>query len=463
MVGILNTVILWTLVLGTAFNARAAEAPLPLAEALERARARHPDLGPQQARIELAEARRLRARNGKLPKGELTTVFGLVNGAQVGEVPGGLPEELAPLFSEDDVNDVFNDLNFFLRTELRINQPIYSFGKIRHGIKAAGSGIEAETAELERQTKDVELEVKRIYYGYQLTLEVERVLEDVEEAFSTAVGKAREALQKGDLTQGKVLELELALTRTKQRRVELEKNQQEALFAFRRATGHALTSSITPAGKLRPIEVQLDPEQVRAPLESLPAIRAARHGAEARAHDVDRAKANFLPDFFVSLFVQAAWAPGRDDITNQFLFDPFNIVRAGPVLGLNWDVDFGKHDAELKIARARAAEVQAKLERARTGVPLAIERAMLAFEEKREVLNLARRARRNGRALSFLALANAEIGLGDPKEILESLGDYAKAATGHARAVMEYNMAVAELSQAIGVELDPSLASGSRP
>jgi len=445
--------------MGTAFNAEAAEAPLRLGAALERARTRHPDLGSQQARIDLAEAQRLRAKNGKLPKGELTTVFGLVNGAQVGEVPDGLPQELAPLFSEDDVNDVFNDLNFFLRTELRINQPIYGFGKIRHGIRAADAGIEAETAELARQIKEVELEVKRIYYGYQLTLEVERVLDDVEEAFTTAVEKAREALQRGDLTQDKVIKLELALSRTQQRKVELKKNQQEALFAFRRATGHALTSSITPAGKLRPVEVQLNPEEARTPLEALPAIRAARHGAEARGHDVDRAKANFLPDFFVSLFVQAAWAPGRDDITNQFLFDPFNIIRAGPVLGLNWDVDFGKHDAELKIARARAAEVEAKLARARSGVPLAIERAMLAFEEKRDVLKLARRARRSGRALSFLALANAEIGLGEPKEILESLGDYAQAATGYFRAVMEYNMAVAELSSAIDVELDPSLES----
>lgn len=451
---------LWTLLMGTAFNARAqALQPIPLSKALVKAREAHPDLGPQRARVQLAEARRLRARNGRLPQGELTTVFGVVNGAQVGDVPDGLPQELAPLFSDDDVNDLFNDLNFFLRAELRVNQPLLTFGKIQNGLQAAELGIEAEAAELERQVGQVELEVKRIYYGYQLTQEIERVLKDVEEAFATASSRAREAVEAGRLTQDKLIRLELGLTRTRQQLVGLHKRSEEALFAFRRATGQALTSSVAPEGRLRPVKTALRPEQVRQPIDALPAVRAAQLGAEARARDVDRAKANFRPDLFASFFVQAAWAPGRDDLTNQFLFDPFNIIRAGPVLGLNWDVDFGKHDAELKIARARAAEVEAKLARARTGVPLAIERALLAYEEKGELLKLARKARRNGRALSFLALANNEIGLGAPQEIMESLGDYAQAATGYARAVMDYNMAVAELSRALGVELDPSLAS----
>jgi outer membrane protein TolC len=445
-----------------AFGGRAGAQELDLRESLERAAERHPDLGEQRAKIRGAEANLSKARAGRLPRGELTSVFGIVNGAKVGTPPDGLPSELAPLFSEDSANEVLNDLNFFMRHELRINQPIWTFGKITHGIEAAKRGIEAQSWELQRQVVDVQLELKRVYYGTKLTAEILKIVQEVADAFEEAEDKASARLEEAQpgVSQSDVLRLRVARAQTQRRLLEIERRQQEALLGFRRAVGASLSSTVTPdAGRLRPVKVvPFDSVEAFADVVSeLPGYRAALIGLEARQEAVAVARAKLYPDFFVTVIVQGGFAAGRDNVNNPFLFDPFNIVRGGPVLGLNWKLDVFTKLAELEAAQAEVEVQEAKLHRAATGLPVAIHRAYLMYEEKRQALKVARRERKSGRALSFLAVSNFSLGIGDPKEILESLGTYARAATTWYRTVHDFNLAVAELSSVVGQELDRDL------
>ncbi len=447
---------------------------LDLRQSLDRAAQNHPDLWEQRAKIESARANLSKARAGRFPRGQYVGVFGIINAAEVGEVPEGLQEGLSeaeqaeiqealgPLFSEDGVNNVFNGLNFFTRHELRVDQPIYTFGKIKHGIRAAKYGIEAESAELERQTGNSLLETKRAYYGYKLTDEIIDVIEEVVEAFTNAEDRASEALEegKGDLTQADVLKLRIAKVQTRRRLLELQRRQQEALLGFRRAIGAALTSSVTPDRKaLSPVKTVplLGIDSLVQSLDALPGYRAAELGMKARTEAVNVARGKLYPDFFMSIIVQGAFAVQRDDVQNPFLNDPFNLIRGGPVFGINYQLDIATRLAELREAKAKAAEQQAKVNRAATGLPVAIRRAHLEVEEKRAALREARIERKAGRALSFLAASSFSIGIGEPKEILESLGTYAQASTNYYRTVHDFNLAVAKLSSAMGRELDAAL------
>lgn len=409
----------------------------------------------------MADAQVARAKAGARPKGTLTSVFGVVNGARVGTPPAGLPPELSFAFSDDGVNDLLNELNFFMRHELRIDQPLYTFGKIRSGIAAAELGAEAREAELERALDDAVLQTKRVYYGVKVSREVLRTLVEVEEAFGQAVDAAQAKLDEGstDVTQTGLLQLRIALARAQKGRLEVERAEAEATLAFRRAVGVALTSSVAPdAARLRPVElVPFASIDAWVDVSQHPAMRAAFAGARAREKRVAVERARLAPDFFATIFFEGAWAPGRDDIDNPFVFDPFNIIRGGPALGLRWNLDVFDQLAQIDIAQAKADRVRAEAERAATGLPLQIRRAFLELEEKRAALQVAKRERKAGRTLSFLTLTNFRLGIGEPQEIMQSLGMYAQSATGYARAIHAYNMAVARLSNACSQELDAAL------
>jgi outer membrane protein len=450
---------------GGSARAEAADDGISLAEALARAESHHPDLPAQAARVDLAKSRVTRAQAGRYPKGELRSVFGIVNGAQVGALPEGLGPEfdpLRPLFSEDDANDLLNDLGPFVQNMVRIDQAIHTFGKIRNGVAAARSGVEAETAELSRQTDDVRLEVKRIYYGYQLSAQLVGVMGDVEANFAEALEQARARLDDGtgEVAQSDVLKLEIAKNGFARRRLELERQRAVSLAAFRRAVGAAPGDPVRPASdRIAPVAVRdlAGLSALREEASGAPAVRAAELGLDARQRAAAVARSQLWPDIFAGVLFEANWALRRDDIGNPFLLDQFNIIRGGPFLGVRWDLDFATKIAAVQEAEARAAEQRAERDRARTGVPLAVERAYLKLEEKREGLAVAERSRKAGRGLSFLTAANFRMGIGDAREILESYGLYVRAASEYYRAIFEFNMAAAELSQALGEPVEAEL------
>lgn len=437
-------------------TARAGDAEsweyLDLAESIERAKKAHPDVGLERAEVGRARAELRKARAGRWFTGHLTSINGIVNGADVGEVPDGLPTELAPLFSEDDQDDIFNDLNFFTLNTLQVSQPIYTFGKISHGISAAKAGLDAVRAELGTTEQEVVLEVKRIYYGYKLASGVIDELRQGETAFGEAIERAKELVVDGKVSQADVLKLEIAKNLVSARIAEAERGRQESLVAYRRALGLAASARVAPEpGDLEPVVIaELGSEsQFRAS----PSWTAATRGLEARRHELEVERSKLYPDIFLGVSATVAWAPGRDDISNPFLYDQFNLLRGGPYIGLRWELDFATRLAEIEIREAEVARSVAEVEQARLGLPLAIRRAQLAYQEQRTKLELARENRKAGRTLSLLSVGNFRMGIGDADEILESLGMHIQAATTYQEAVFEYNMAVATLSKELGRDL----------
>lgn len=426
-----------------------------LGEAILRAEKAHPDLALPLARIEGARADVEVARAGRYPGGELRSIFGLVNGARVGEVPDGLPSELAPLFSEDRADDPFNDIGPFSQNSLRITQPLYTFGKIDQGVAAAEAGLAARRAALEEERARIRLEVTQTYYGYQLAAQLTTTFREVEENFREAVTQAEARLDEaeGRVTQADVLELRIAANQIRRRVFELERQAQVSLLAFRRALGEPLDAPLAPAeDRIRPVEIGglLDLESLEARALTGPAWRAALLGLEARQQAVLATERLLFPDFFLGVQIDVNWAGNRDDLQNPFLVDRFNLLQGGPFFGLIWNLDFATELAELTKARAQAAEERARLEQARSGLPLKARRAHAKLVEATKSLKTARESRKAGRALSFLTTTNFRLGIGGAEVILRAYGLYARTLGEYYQAVFELNVAAAELREAVG-------------
>ncbi|MBX2813842.1 MAG: TolC family protein [Myxococcales bacterium] len=436
-------------------NNSASTEQVTLARALSIVCEEHPEIGVPKAAVAEATAAVARARAARYPQGEANLMFGIVNGAATGDVPDELPDELAPLFAEGGPNDPLNNLGPFIRGTIRLTQPIFTFGKITQGVEAAKAGVGARRAYLKKVCVDLRLQLRQLHYGYQLAADLYRSLQKVANAFTEAekLADARLTSGDGDITQIEVLKLKIAAHSLRQRLIQLNSKKNTALFAWRRALGWSIDALIFPASdRLRAVEAIAYSPSEDENTESQPAWQALSAGLQARQARASAASRRLYPNLFLGIFVDASWAPTRDDIRNPFLRDEFNRIRGGPILGLQWDLNFAQHLANKAQAEAQVASHIAKVEQARVGLPLQLRAAYTTYQEKKATLALSQTNRKTGRSLSFLAATNFRLGLGQPKEVLESLGLYAKVLGEYFETIYEYNMAagtLVELTQGI--------------
>ena len=434
-----------------------AKQSINLPSALEIVNSKHPDLLKPRAAVLAAEAAVDQAKAGRFPLGEAQVIVGIVNGAQQVGVPDDLPEELAPLFTEGGANDPFYRLGPFTRASLQLTQPLFTFGKISQGIKAAKAGLAARNADLARKQQDLRLKVRQIYYGYQLASELHNSFGKLEDTFEKAHQQAEERFNSGESTvsQTDILKLRVALLSLSKRVLEFQRQKQTALLAFRRSLGYALDSPVFPASdRLRPadpIDIPNEPPLLDKKIFKQPTWKATQAGLAARTAATKVAARAMYPDFFIGIRADLAWAPTRDDILNPYLRDEFNRLRGGPFLGFRWPLDMAVRFAQKRRAEAQLAIQTARAEQARTGLPLEAKNALLLYEEKKASLKLSQKARKAGRSLSFITATNFGLGIGEAKEIIESLGLYARSLGEYYKAVFEHNMAIAKLSEILGV------------
>ena len=65
----------------------------------------------------------------------------------------------------------------------------------------------------------------------------------------------------------------------------------------------------------------------------------------------------------------------------------------------------------------------------------------------------AKAGRKAARGLLVLTVSNYDLGIGDADELFDAFGSYTETSSDYFRAVHDYNVAVAELSRAVGEEL----------
>jgi len=120
-----------------------AEAPgekvvYTLKDLIQRALATSPEIRQFQRGAEVAMAKKDQADAGRLPQIELTAVVGPSPRAR-GTIEGGSPDRKdTPVIS-----------NVFERIEMRVVQPLYTFGKITGYREAAAEGLKVEKGKVE--------------------------------------------------------------------------------------------------------------------------------------------------------------------------------------------------------------------------------------------------------------------------------------------------------------------------
>ena len=82
-----------------------------------------------------------------------------------------------------------------------------------------------------------------------------------------------------------------------------------------------------------------------------------------------------------------------------------------------------------------------------------VKEAYLNVKEAEERMKVTADGRKAGRTLVALAVANFELGIGEPQDVFMGLGNYTRATSDYYEAVRDYNIALAKLSLVVGEEV----------
>ncbi|MEK6607913.1 MAG: TolC family protein, partial [Myxococcota bacterium] len=397
------------------------------------------------------EARLSEARRALLPQGTLSALVAPAPQVECRPSEALCLQTNSAEFSPTDVAGVYT------RLDVKLAQPLYTFGKLSGVRRAAEAGVDVGRAQLGISQAQIAYDVHRAYHGLKLAREILFTIEEGQEYVHKVSKRIDEQLDsgKGDATETDRLRLRVFEAELEGRIVEARRGADVALAALRMlATGAPRDFDIDEA-PLAPIDVSVRPLDHYLDLarRNRPEVKALDAALRARRAAEDIEWARFWPD--LALVAQLAWgrAPTVDDPDNFFANDPFNTVSGGVAALLSMQLDHPLKLARYRRAEAETREMEAKRRQAFDAIDLDIKRVHAELVEARARMEATKRGEKAARSWLVSTYQNLMLGLVEPKELTDALLAFFTLRLRYLQSVYDLNTGAAALGRAIGASI----------
>ena len=356
-----------------------------------------------------------------------------------------------------DVERDFGQWGPYLHLQAVLAQPIYTFGRVGAGKRAASERMQVERARLEQTRNLVALEVRRFYYIHLFARSMRPALENTREILDKARKTADEEYQAktGKVTNVDIQKLAYGSAELDKYRIQAEIGEDLALAALKHTMGLPQEAPLAIADESLP-----DPPASLPSLASLlkqasehrPEWAQIKHGKQAAISLEQAEKLANAPVAFLGGQLYADWTPMRPDVKNPYAYDPYNQVFGGVALGLSFDLDPAKASAKAEQARALRAQVEGLERFARTGIPMDVRRAHDEALQTKRIAEVADKGAVAARKWLIFAGAAFSTGTGEAKDLLEGLAAYLQAKKGHYETLQNMQIAMAQLLYVTGAD-----------
>ena len=211
------------------------------------------------------------------------------------------------------------------------------------------AGVTAQQAGLRKARGDLELQVSEVYFGLQLTQDLWALALEAQSDFQTARDFVAEKLEadEGDFTYADLGRIDRFAFDVREKVHEAAKTKALAESALRLLLGLSEGDSLTLAGPLTPVDVEIEPLEFylkrAGEREDMQQLQAA---VQVRESLMQVAKGEQYPQIFIAGQFKYGYAPNRDDQLSPFARDDFNILQAGAVIGVRQSLSFGLTSAK---------------------------------------------------------------------------------------------------------------------
>ncbi|HEY7375083.1 MAG TPA: TolC family protein [Polyangia bacterium] len=442
---------------GAAPSAWARKFSLP--QLLEMARG-NPGLQASAAATEASQAQVTEAKMNWLPQGDLLSILAPSPNLHCVNPFVGTPGTTAtePCVETTSPEARITDVTWnriFTRTEVKLIQPVYDFGKISAGIAAAEAGVGVSRQKEAGARADIELNVRKAYYGLKFAREVIDMLDEGSGYVDDALKKLDKDLANGT---GNVSVTDRLRMRTV--RAELDARILEA----KRLQGIARESLRTLLGSEAPADIDVDDEEFEPPevkermvtyYEDLaranrPEVRMLEYAVKAKSALADLERRKEYPDFVLIATGVFAYAQTADDPQNAFYNHYFNSRSAGLAAALRMQLDLGPKIARARKTEAEALEITHRRSEALGGILLEVRKSYTEANEAASRVTAMDKGQKAGKAWISAVAQNFAVGLAEARDLSDALVAFFGMRTRYLQAVFDLHMARSALSRATG-------------
>ena len=463
-------------VVGLVGSPPAQARPYTLPELIALARKVNPGLAANAQATARVEAQLSEANRSWMPTGEFISLLAPVPDVRCQPLPitpDGMslvnpitrqpadPEQYCIHTNISEANTRFSGFSgVFTRTELKLVQPLYTFGKISAGRAAARQGVEASKSREVGLAAEVELNVKKAYYGWKAAREALETLNEGNERLDEAQKHIDSELAKGtgNVTQTDKLRMRTVRAELDIRLLEAQKAVDEARAGLRALIGPEAPAEMEVDDEpLEPVDVPQRPlvhyeEQARL---NRPEVRALDNlvGSKQALADLERRKQ--YPDLVLIGSASYAYSNSIDNPRNAFLNDPFNTgsPSVSGALALRLPIDIGVRNARAAQIRADAEESVQRRREALGGIGYEVQRAYAGLNEATRRLAAVRSGERAAKAWVTAVSANFATGLAETRDFADALVQSFQFRIRALQTIFDLNVAAATLERATGAQV----------
>lgn len=427
-----------------------------LQQLLEMARG-NPGLQASAAATSAMEAQVMEAKLNWLPQGDILSLLAPSPNIQCNTPPlgSGLPPPcLTTSAPEASLRNVSWN-RVFTRTELKLIQPLYDFGKISAGVAAAEAGVNVSRQREAGARADLELNIRKAYYGLKFAREVIDMLEQGSSYVDEGTQKVEKDLAAGT---GNVTVTDKLRMRTV--RAELDARILEA----KRLQNLARESLRTLLGPEAPSEVEVDDDPFEPPevkdrgigyyedlaRQGRPEVRLLEYAVKAKNALADLERRREYPDLVLIATAAFARAQTVDDPNNAFMSHYFNSTSAGVAAALRMQLDLGPKIARARKTKHEAEEVEYRRSEALGGILLDVRKTYGETTEALARVAAMEKGEKAGKAWISAVAQNFAVGLAEARDLSDALIAFFGMRTRYLQAVFDLNIARSALGRATG-------------
>ncbi len=328
---------------------------------------------------------------------------------------------------------------------LIISYPLYTGSALEDQIAIARANVRGAEAAFTATAAQVVLSVRQAYYNLQLqqgTVDAaRRAVDAARENVRVADARVRAgAAPTFDLLQAQVqlAQSQQALTRAKTGAVQ----GQQTLASLLNVPLSTTTAPATPLGLEAP-PADLDALIPQA-LRTRPELAQAQANVEAAQAAIDLAASGLRPNITLT---------GGPSVQTS---DPTRNNTVGWSVGVQLTLailDGGLTQAKVEAARQQLQQTRVSETQIRQSVELDVRNAYLGLQDAAEELKSAQAALDAAREAFRIATVRYQAGVGTQLEVVTAEQNRASADVGVVQALFAYNLALAQLDRAVGVQV----------
>jgi outer membrane protein TolC len=409
-----------------------------LRRCLELAESNHPNI--------FAARARLKGMRGQLDEARFTPFSQFT-------VTGGLG--LAPtvrgtdLYSPNTEVSLSSSMGIAWRIGIEGVVPLWTFGKMTNLWNAAEAQIHVGESDVAKQKNQVKLDVRRAYFGLQLSRDSLALLAEAADKLDTAITHLDREVKAGNADEIDAYKLRTFRYELEGRRAEARRYESIALASLKFLTGEGEGFDI-PREPLRVAKRQLGPvaQYLQAARVNRPEVNMVRAGLIAREAQIALARSRYYPD--LGLGVSAAWAraPLVTDQLNPYIRDDANYLRYGAALVLRWQVDFLPNAARVQQAMAQVEELRETERYALGGIGVEVETAYAQVVDAQAREQAYGAAQRTARQWVIAIQQGIDVGTKEDADLVDAAKQWAQQRFNHLTSMMDLNLAWSTLALA---------------